>query len=432
MPFCELNRRTFAVLSRHKCHSCFQIRDHHCGYISFEQYERNQRTLADNTHMSKTVGHKSARGGQGLLAGLLRCARCGQMLNVIYARGDYLRYECRQDFRAHGAPRCISFSGLKVDQAIAKELLRVVQPHAVQIAIAASESTSKASQQHRAALLLELEQARYQAQLAARRYEAVDPANRMVAAELESRWNESLTRIDEVNERVEAFDREDPRGIETNHERLMELAEDLTSVWYSETSDMRIKQRIVRLLLEEVVVDIDKQAAQIVMKLHWRGGRHSELRIGRAKPGNFYHATGVDALEVIKRMAGQWPDTDIAATLNRLSMKTGNGNTWTQSRVYSVRRKHRLVDYCPPPSGQETLTLNQAADTLGIGSWVVKRLIKLGILPASQAVRSAPWQINASALQSPELQRVIQTVKSGKYRPGSDRNNSQNLTIPGT
>ncbi len=408
------------------------IKDHHSGYISFEQYERNQQTLLENTHMKQSMGRKSARGGHGLLAGMLRCARCSQMLHVMYTRGNYPRYECRNANRSHGAPRCISFGGLKVDEAIAKELLRAVQPHAVDVAIAASERTSQARQERRDALLLELEQARYEAQLAERRYEAVDPDQRLVAAELELRWNDALKRVQEVNARIEAIDKEVPQNIEVDREQLMALAEDLESVWHSETSDIRVKQRIVRLLLEEIVVDIDEQAAQIAMTLHWRGGRHSELRIQRPKPGNGYNATHTDALEIVKRMAGQWPDKEIAATLNRRGLKTGVGNTWTESRVYSLRRKHRLLDYFPPADGEEMLTLNQAADRLGVGSWVVRRLIKVGVLAANQAVASAPWQIKSSALESKEIQKAIQAIKTRKFRLGSGSTDDRNLTIPGT
>lgn len=407
------------------------IKNHHSGYISFEEYERNQQTLLENTHMKRTMERKSARGGHGLLAGLLRCARCGQMLHVMYTRGNYPRYECRNANRAHAAPRCISFGGLKVDEAVAAEILRAVQPHALDVAITASERVSQQNQERRDSLLLELEQTQYEAQLAARRYDAVDPDQRLVAAELEIRWNESLKRVQGVNARLEQFDKEASQSIKVEREQLMALSENLDSVWYSETSDMRVKQRIARLLLEEIVVDIDQQAAQIMMKIHWRGGRHSELRVQRPRPGQHNNGTGTDALETIKRMAGQWPDKEIAATLNRRGLKTGVGNTWTESRVYSVRRKHRLLDYSPPINGEEMVTLNQAADRLGVGSWVVRRLIKTGALTASQAVASAPWQIKSSALQSEEIQKKVQSIKSRKKRPGSESADNINLTIPG-
>jgi hypothetical protein len=240
-----------------------------------------------------------------------------------------------------------------------------------------------------------------------------------------------VMRVQDVNARMEALDKEVPQRVEVDREQLMALAEDLPLVWYSETSDMRVKQRIVRLLLEEIIVDIDERAAQIAMTLHWRGGRHSELRIQRPKPGNSYNATRTDALEIVKRMAGQWPDKEIAATLNRRGMKTGVGNTWTESRVYSLRRKHRLLDYSPPVDGEEILTLNQAADRLGVGAWVVRRLIKVGILEASQVVRSAPWQIKSSAVESEKIREAAKAVKSRKLGPGSINTDDRNLTIPG-
>jgi hypothetical protein len=340
------------------------IKEHHRGYIDFEQYERNQRILLENTHMKQTIGHKSARGGRGLLAGLLRCARCGNRLHVMYTRGNYPRYECRLSNRSHGAPRCISFGGLKVDEAVTKELLHVVQPHAIEVAIAASKQVSQAHEEHRKALKLELEQAQYETRLAARRYDAVDPENRLVAGELESRWNESLKRVQEVNSRLETFEREAPESLDIDSQQLITLAEDLSLVWNSETSDMRVKQRIVRLLIEEIIVDIDESSAQIVMKIHWRGGCHSELRIQRPRPGHHGKVTCTDALNVVKRMAGQWPDKEIAATLNRLGLKTGVGNTWTESRVYSVRRKHRLLDYSPVVTEEEMLTLTLKSQKL--------------------------------------------------------------------
>lgn len=407
------------------------IREHHLGYISYEEYERNQQTLSENAHMKQTMGRKSGRGGHGLLAGLLRCRRCGKMLRVSYTRGNYPRYECRTEARTHGAPRCIGFGGLKVDEAIGKELLQVVEPHAIEIAIAASERISEVHDDLRAALALELEQAQYESQLAEKRYTAVDPSNRLVASELELRWNESLSRIQEVQARLLTHDKNRPKSPEVDRAQLLSLAGDLPTVWNSINSDMRIKQRIVRLLLEEIIVDIDEKTVQIVLILHWRGGYHSELRIQRPRRGLHSRVTSTDAIEVIKRMAGGWPDTEIAATLNRLGMKTGVGNTWTESRVYSARRKHRLLDFTPSKEGDEQLTLNQAADRLGVGSWVVRRLIKIGVLQASQAIRSAPWQIKASSLEAETVKTAAEAVKSRKFRPGSDQTDNQSLTIPG-
>jgi hypothetical protein len=161
------------------------IRDHHSGYITWEQYERNQALLADNAHMKSRMEPKAGRGGRSLLAGLLRCRRCGRMLHVAYSgkRSEVPRYHCRGAHINHGAAWCISFGGLRPDQAIAAEILKAVEGNAVEAAVEAATRIAEQRRQQRQALALELEQAQYEARLAARRYEAVDPDNRLVAAE---------------------------------------------------------------------------------------------------------------------------------------------------------------------------------------------------------------------------------------------------------
>ncbi len=167
------------------------IRDHHPGYISWEQFEHNQSMLADNAHMKSRMEPKAGRGGRSLLAGLLRCRRCGRMLHVAYSgtRGEVPRYHCRGAQINHGADWCISFGGLKPDGAVAAEILRAVEGNAIEAALEVAARVADQQRQRHRALSLELEQARYEAHLAARRYEAVDPDNRLVAAELEARWN---------------------------------------------------------------------------------------------------------------------------------------------------------------------------------------------------------------------------------------------------
>ena len=154
------------------------IRDHHPGYLPWEQFERNQKRLEENAHMKGTTARQAARGGRCVLAGLLRCARCGRMLHVVYGRGDYARDECREANRAQGAPRCIGFSARRPDETVGAEILAVVQGSALAAAIEAGDrAEQQRHDQHRA---LALEQATYHAGLAARCYEAVDPDNRLV------------------------------------------------------------------------------------------------------------------------------------------------------------------------------------------------------------------------------------------------------------
>jgi len=408
------------------------IRDHHPGYISWEQFERNQRLLEENTHMKGTMTRKAGRGGQCLLAGLLRCARCGRMLHVMYGRRGYARYECRQANRAEAAPRCIGFSARRPDETVSAEILTVVQGSALAAAIEAGDRAEQDYHAQHRALALELEQAAYHATLAARRYDAVDPDNRLVAAELEARWNAALERVAEIEGRLTTQGRVARRSLPVvDRDTLESLATDLPRVWDAPTSEMRVKQRIARVLIHEIIANTDDDTREIVLVLHWAGGRHSEVRMPRPKAGDHRHRTGPDAEGVVRRMAGAWPDHEIAASLNRLRLRTGAGNTWTASRVNSLRQRLRLVDY-DETRATPMLTLNQAADRLGVGSWVLRGLITCGLLEATQVVPCAPWQIDPAVLDTDAIRTAAKEVVQGRHRrPGSRISDVHTLEIPG-
>jgi hypothetical protein len=167
------------------------IKDHHPGYLSWEEHERNQATIAANAHIHSGAEPKAGRGGGALLSGLLRCRRCGRMIHVFYP-GTVVRYVCNAARAEYGESTCISFGGLRVDAAVSTEVLQAVSGDALQAALEAAEQMQRNRQDLRKAIELELEQARYEARLASRRYESVDPEQRLVAAELEARWNTAL------------------------------------------------------------------------------------------------------------------------------------------------------------------------------------------------------------------------------------------------
>lgn len=389
------------------------IRDHHPGYITWEQYERNQALLADNAHMKSRMGPKAGRGGRSLLAGLLRCRRCGRMLHVAYSgnRSEVPRYHCRGAHLNHGAAWCISFGGLRPDQAMAAEILKAVEGNAVEAAVEAATRMAEQRSQQRQALALELEQAQYEARLAARRYEAVDPDNRRVAAELEARWDAALRRVGEVEERLrrsEAINQGATRI--PDKETLLSLAQNLPAIWNAETTDMRLKQRITRILIQEIVADVDASAGEIVLMIHWAGGRHSELRVKKNLTGHHSRCTSLEAIEIIRRMAGRFPDDQIAGTLNRLGLKTGSGNNWVELRVRTARNYHELPPY-DPKLRQNILTLEEASERLGVSHKIVRRLIDSKLIAASQVVPLAPWEIPAESIQSERVLREVAAVK---------------------
>jgi len=394
------------------------IRDHHPGYITWEQYERNQVQLADNAHMKSRMEAKAGRGGRSLLAGLLRCRRCGRMLHVAYSgsRSEVPRYHCRGAHLNHGAAWCISFGGLRPDQAVAAEVLKAVEGNAVEAAVEVAARIADQYRQQRQALTLELEEAQYEARLAARRHEAVDPDNRLVAAELESRWNSALRRVSEVEDRLRQIETTNQGSARVpDKETLLSLAQDLPAVWNAETTDMRLKQRITRILIQEIVVDVDDSTSEIVLMIHWTGGRHSELRVKKNLTGHHSRCTSLEAIEIIRQMAGRFPDDQIAATLNRLGLKTGSGNNWVELRVRTTRSYHELPSY-DPKLRQNILTLEEASERLGVSHKIVRRLIDSKIIAASQVGPLAPWEIPMEAIRSNEVLQEIAAVKRGGRR----------------
>jgi len=412
------------------------IRDHHPGYISWDQFERNQATVTSNAHMKRQMEPKAGRGGRALLAGLLRCRRCGRMLHVVYGgkRQPGARYECRGANINHGegVVRCQAFGALRADEAMARALLDAVSPVAIAAAIdLAGQMVSERSEVHRAALL-ELDQAKYDAKLAARRYESVDPENRLVATELETRWNACLNHVKEVERRIAELARVHESKASVDKESLLILGEHLPSVWNSSAADMRLKQRIVRMLVREIVADVDAVRCEIVLTIHWYGGRHTELRVAKNRVGQHGRTASVEVEDIVRRMAGRWSNDEIAATLNRMGLRTGTRLTWNGARVESLRKRMGLqVKNVTQGTERTTLTLNDAVERLGVSNTVIRRLISQGLISATQVAPNAPYEIAAEAMTEPRvLAAVRRTRERGKHarRWAGDR---RTLSLPG-
>jgi hypothetical protein len=394
------------------------IRDHHPGYVDWEQYERIQALMAANTFMKSNGEAKAGRGGRALLSGMVRCRRCGRMLHVSYVgKGHTIpRYDCNDANVHQGERRCLSFSGLWVDEAVAREILEAISGNAVEAALEAAEKMEQQRDELRKSLALEVDQARYEARLAARRYEAVDPDQRLVAAELEARWNAALQKTCELEQKLQAFDLGIKNVSLPSKELLLSLAQDLPAVWKAPSADMRLKQRIIRILIQEIVADVEESSREIVLLIHWAGGRHSELRLKKRDIGRHRQCTSVEAVEVVRQMAGRFTDELIAATLNRLGMRTGIGNTWDKTRVYSLRQYHRLPGF-DPQHPRTTVTLKEAAQRLQLSEASVRQMILEKKLPATQVVEYAPWEIPVEELDSEEVQNKVCAIKTGATRP---------------
>jgi DNA invertase Pin-like site-specific DNA recombinase len=402
------------------------LKDHHEGYIDWAEFERNQTQLLANAH-GRIGGAKSGRGGRALLAGLLTCGRCGRRLMVSYSgRGPGQPvYRCDRMNLMLGQPRCLTFSGPRVDAAIARELLRAVEPIAIEAALEAERMHMESQDEQRRIIDLELQQARYEASLAERRYAACDPDNRLIAAQLEKSWEAALRRVEAYRARLEVAKASEPAAAAPD---FAGLADDLNVAWNAPNVAMRARQQLLRVLVADIIADVDEAAREVILTIHWRGGQHSHLRLRKPRSGEHGCRTPDEAMAVIRSMAGRWSDEHIAASLNRMGMRTGQGKTWTAHRVGSLRRVHGIHGYLSAEKNGEWLTMSEAAKLLGVTHHAIRRAIKAGVLPSVQVVPDAPHQIRASDLQT---QSVVAAI-ARKNRPCRMKSENQFPMFPDT
>jgi excisionase family DNA binding protein len=386
------------------------IVDHHEGYVSWEEFERNQRLIADNANCRGLMVRGAVRRGDALLAGLMRCGHCGRRLHVTYSGTDgfCVRYGCRGAQINHGTAPCISFGGVRVDAAVAAEALRLLAPLGIEAALAAVAQRENAAAETRRQAELALTQARYEADLARRQYDAVDPANRLVAGELERRWNDRLAEVQRQEERLAAIAAGAPVLPAAEKDRLLALGDDLETAWAHSGATAETRKRILRTVLEEIVCTLLEDRIELL--LHWRGGDHTRLTVARNRSGQHRWSSDAEVRDLIRALARQQGDGAIAATLNRLGKRTGRGNPWTEARVRSFRSHHRVPAHRVGEMAERgELTLEVAASRLGVSKMTVLRLISAGAITARQVCKGAPWAV-------PEAQ--IAALRSGTATSG--------------
>ena len=380
------------------------IRDNHEGYISFEAYERNQRVIADNSTKLTPTGRRGAvRSGAALLAGLLRCGHCGRKLTVTYSgkAGSVLRYICHSGVINHNEERCISFSGAPADEAVGGEIVRILEPIGLDAAFRAIEADANAEQETIRQHEIALERAQYEARRAGRQYDAVDPENRQVAGELERRWNERLLAVQTLTDALErAREASVDIGLsEEDRKACLELGANIEQAWTHEGVTPESRKRILRAALEEIMVRVEEDRVRLL--LHWRGGDHTEVFVGKRATGRHRYTTDAETETLITGLALQMPDMAIAALLNRLGRRTSKGNTWKESNVRSFRHKRGIPVYRESERrARNEMTLSEAAAALQSNPQKVRRLIKNGDLPARQLCKGAPWIISATDVDS--------------------------------
>ena len=406
------------------------LRDHHEGYISWEQFERAQKMLGDNSSQFFQAGTRGApQKGPALLAGILRCRRCGRKLVVSYsgANATVPRYCCIRGGLDNGEPKCIGVGGVAVHAAVSREILRVVRPCAVDAAVLAITEKNIQQSALTDALLLELKAARYEADRASRQFDAVDPDNRLVADVLEQRWDAALEKVRQAEAKVEQSKVETGADVPVP-ECPSGLEEQLQEAWSNPETDVRLKKRIIRTLIEEIIVDIDEEASEVELVVHWKGGVHSRLRVRRRRTGQHSAAASPDTVNAIRVLARVCKDETIASFLNRNGLLTGRGNRWTKERVTALRSYRKIPRHTAENQSKgRWLNLSQAAAYVGVATKTLRRAVQRGDVAALHPLPVGPWVFEVH-----ELDRTRHLLKIGPAAPAGPQEKQMDLAIPNT
>jgi DNA invertase Pin-like site-specific DNA recombinase len=407
------------------------LHDRHDGYIGRDVFERIQTMLTKNSQIHRRPGPGAARVGPALLAGLLRCRRCGERLIVNYGGSTVRvhRYECSRANLDRGEARCINFSGLDVDARVSELVVRVVEPAAVEAS--AKLASEDASQRDAAseALHLELKAARYAAERAERQYDAVEPENRLVVDELERRWNVALERVHSLEARLDEA-RSTASTITIGTGRFVKLSADVARLWHSDKTDVRLKKRIVRALIEEIVTDTTESDVSLVV--HWKGGVHTEVSVPRRRRGQNRAQTAPETIEAVRLLARVCPDEQIARAFNVSGIKTARGNLWTSTLVRSFRSDHEIAKYTSD-SEAAWLNLAQAAKLAAVAELTLKRAIERGVVSALRPVSHGPWILERAQLLRPDiLERLTKKPRLRAGEPAAPSSTQLTLIIPRT
>ena len=247
----------------------------------------------------------------------------------------------------------------------------------------------------------EREAARYASHRAQKQYDLTDPENRLVADELERRWNEALRRLQDVEQRIDQHNRQQAALVRPTKQHFERLAGDLEAVWNSAHTDVRLKKRIVRTLIHEVIADVDAEQGALILTIHWKGGIHTELQLCRRRRGQNSAQAPKDLVDAVRKLARVCSDEVIAGVLTRNGLRTGRGNRWTKERVTSLRSYHEIPRHTIERQQAEGwMNLTQAAHFLDINSATLRMAFERGEIRAEHPFPNGPWIVNRSILEA--------------------------------
>ncbi|MGH3122892.1 MAG: recombinase family protein, partial [Streptosporangiaceae bacterium] len=384
------------------------IPGHHPGYLGWDAYQDNQARLRANYRAPRGDGGGAARKGAALLSGLLRCGKCGRMMQVGYSGhgGDAPRYVCGRGTQLYGTPPCQSTGGIHLHRAVLEQLFQVLQPASLE---ATAHAMADAEQRHRqqvAAFEAALERARFEAGRALRKHDEVEPGNRLVARTLEARLEERLAGQHRAEAALAAARARHPVQLTSDELAWLSRAgADIRAVFDAPATTNSQRKQLIRAVISEIVLTIDRQARTCHALIAWQGTATTAVTITLPKRGAGAITTSEDTLALVRRLAAQYNDTTIAQILGRQQRRTATGLAWTRDRVSSLRRS-RGIPHCPAPdpdgnvsgSRQDDLmaSVPQAAQLLGVDKTTIYRWLRDGFITGEQLTPGAPWRIRVN------------------------------------
>jgi len=396
------------------------IHDHHAGYIKWQEFERNQTQLRNNT--AAEAGHRggAVKAGPALLSGLMRCGRCGRMMHVRYQgrHHQFAYYDC-MGAAQEGRRGCLPAAARNVDGAVSQELLSALRPAALQAALEACEQGGQEDNRKLKALEMALQQARYETQRSRRQYDAAEPENRLVCGELEKRWEQALQLEKQAEQALDEARKKSEQLSQQDRLRLAALAEDLPHVWSHQAAPMELKKRIVRCALTSITAEEVEDPPRIKLLLHWAGGVHTTVHVKRNRTGEHSRCTDREVIELVRELAASHDDRVIAQVLNRLGYTTGACNSFNLDRVQSLRQYHKIP--CSDNTKRDWLTLEEASERLKLNQGTVRKFLQRGLLQGRQIVKHAPWMIRPDALAEPGVQAAAAKVHAGSSVPPAEQ-----------
>ena len=354
----------------------------HVGYITWEEFERNQEILHRNAGGFANGRRGSVpREGAALLQGRVICGHCGARMRVRYqqvqgALSPY--YQCTEASVRQAGKLCQSIRGSHIDEAIGALLLQTVAPTALNVALAVQEEIADRIRQADALRATQLEQARYEAELARRRYLKVDPDNRLVADALEADWNERLRRLDTLQQDHERQREADQHLLADDaRERIMTLAKDFPRVWKDPRTASIERKRMVALLLDDVTLTKDEE---IAVHVRFRGGKTHSFTLPRPLPMSRIRKTPDEVVQILDRLLDTCTDREAAARLNQLGHCNWQGQTFTVKKVSLVRRTYGLRSRYQRLRARGLLTAQELAEQLNVSTTTVQTWGRQGLL----------------------------------------------------